>query len=287
VDVDQDDFDEEFYLKANHDVKLAISKGDFKSGHDHYEKFGHKEKRAKHPIMGLKQRKLGKTNLSVSEIGLGCWQLGGLTTISEIPITYGDVNEQTAVKIINKALELGINTFDTADYYSLGNCERRLGKVLSERRLEVNIFTKGGMVPSYNESNPSEQDLSYHHLMAAIDRSLKRLGTDYVDLYQAHGVPDSESDFDNLEKAFGKIKSEGKATYCGVSVGPYYQKGIELINRGIVDSIQLYFSLLDFEPLIELLPLAKKNGVGIIVAEPLSQGFLTGKYHKDTVFPKK
>jgi len=237
-------------------------------------------------IIMLKQRKLGKTNLSVSELGLGCWQLGGLTTINEISITYGDVNEQTAVKIINKALELGINTFDTADSYSLGNSERRLGKVLSERRSEVNIFTKGAGVPSYNESSPFEIDLSYHHLLAAIDRSLKRLGTDYVDLYQAHAAPQSESDFVNLEKAFGKIKSEGKATYCGVSVGSEYQKGIELINRGIVDSIQLYFSLLDFEPVIELLPLAKKNGVGIIVAEPLSQGFLVGKYHKDTIFPK-
>ncbi len=66
----------------------------------------------------LKRRKLGKTNLSVSEIGLGCWQLGGLTTINDISITYGDVNEQTAKKIINRALELGINAFDTADSYS-------------------------------------------------------------------------------------------------------------------------------------------------------------------------
>ena len=234
----------------------------------------------------LKRRKLGKTNLSVSEIGLGCWQLGGLTTINDISITYGDVNEQTAKKIINKALELGINAFDTADAYSLGNSEKRLGEILSERRAEVYIFTKGAGVPSYNKPSPFEIDLSYHHLIAAIDRSLKRLQTDYVDLYQAHAAPQSEPDFVNLEKAFGKIKSEGKALYCGVSVGLEYQKGIELINRGIVDSIQLYFSLLDFEPIIELLSLAKKNGVGIIVAEPLSQGFLTGKYNKNTSFPK-
>jgi len=193
----------------------------------------------------LKRRKLGKTNLSVSEIGLGCWQLGGLTTINDISITYGDVNEQTAEKIINKALELGINAFDTADVYSLGNSERRLGKILSERRAEVYIFTKGAGVPTYNKPSPFEIDLSYHHLIAAIDRSLKRLQTDYVDLYHAHAAPQSESDFVNLEKAFGKIKSEGKASYCGVSIGLVYQKGIELINRGIVDSIQLYFSLLE------------------------------------------
>ena len=106
---------------------------------------------------------------------------------------------------------------------------------------------KGAGIPSYNKPSPFEIDLSYHHLIAAIDRSLKRLQTDYVDLYHAHAAPQSESDFVNLEKAFGKIKSEGKASYCGVSIGLEYQKGIELINRGMVDSIQLYFSLLDFK----------------------------------------
>ena len=234
----------------------------------------------------IKLRKLGNTDLSVSEIGLGCWQLGGLTTINDISITYGDVNEKTAQKIISRALELGVNTFDTADSYSLGNSERRLGMALSERRSEVHIFTKGAAVPSYNKQSPFDIDLSYHHLLAAIDRSLTRLGIEYVDLYQAHAAPKSESDFANLEKTFSQIKADGKALYCGVSIGSEYQKGIELIKRGIVDSIQLYFSLLDFEPIMELLPLAKKNGVGIIVAEPLAQGFLTGKYNTESSFPK-
>jgi len=234
----------------------------------------------------IKLRKLGNTDLSVSEIGLGCWQLGGLTAINDIPITYGDVNEKTAEEIICRALELGINTFDTADSYSLGNSERRLGKALSEKRSEVHIFTKGASVPTYLNEIPFEMDLSYHHLLAAIDRSLKRLGTDYVDLYQAHTAPKSESDFTNLEKAFKQIKADGKARYCGVSIGLQYQKGIELIKKGIVDCIQLYFSLVSFEPIMELLPLAKKSGVGIIVAEPLNQGFLTGKYNEQTSFPK-
>ena len=234
----------------------------------------------------LKRRRLGNTDLLVSEIGLGCWQLGGLTTINDISITYGDVNEKTAENIISRALELGINTFDTADSYSLGNSERRLGKALSERRAEVHIFTKGAAVPTHSEGGLFDIDLSYHHLLAAIDRSLIRLGTDYVDLYQAHAAPQSESDFTNLEKVFKEIKADGKALYCGVSVGLEYQKAIELIKREMVDSIQLYFSLLDFEPIMELLPLAKKNGVGIIVAEPLAQGLLTGKYNKESSFPK-
>lgn len=234
----------------------------------------------------MKKRQLGKTDLSLSEIGLGCWQLGGLTTINGIPITYGNVEESTADKIINIALELGINTFDTADSYSLGNSEKRLGKILKQNRNNINIFTKAGGVPSYNHPLPMEIDLSYHHLMASIDRSLKRLETKYVDLFQAHKAPQSEKDFINIEKAFKEIKSEGKARYCGVSIGLEYDKGIELIERGLVDSIQLYFSLLDFKPIEKLLPLAKKKGVGVIVAEPLSQGFLTGKYTRTHSFPK-
>ena len=132
---------------------------------------------------------------------------------------------------------------------------------------------------------PFDIDLSYHHLMASIDRSLGRLGTDFVDIFQIHKVPQSEEDFQNIEKAFHRIKSEGKSRYCGASVGINYESGIELMKRGLVDTLQLYFSLIDPIPLNELLPLAKQEGVGIIIAEPLAQGILTGKYHPDHVFP--
>ena len=223
----------------------------------------------------IKKRKLGKTDLSVSEIGLGGWQLGSPTKINDIPgITFGGLDKNTALEIINTALELGINTFDTADVYSLGNSEFRLGKALKEYRSDVNIFTKAGNILG----NPGTTDMSYHYLMSAIDRSLDRLQTDYVDLFQIHNPPQTEDEYVNIEKAFNEIKSEGKARYCGISVGIHYEKGIEIIKRNLVDSLQLYFSLIDPQPLKELLPLAKKNNIGIIVAEPLAQGFLTDKY---------
>ncbi len=232
----------------------------------------------------IEKRRLGKSNIFVSEIGLGCWELGGLTTINGIPLTYGNVDSKVAADIIKMALKLGIDTFDTADSYSLGNSERRLGTVLKEKRSTVNLFTKAGIVPSFMTPLPTETDLSYHHLMASIDRSLKRLNTDHVELFQAHKVPKSEEDFKNIEKVFTTVKNEGKALCCGVSVGLEYEIGIELIKRGFVDAIQLYFSLLDFKSLDELLPFAKKRGVGIIAAEPLSQGFLSGKYGLDHSF---
>jgi aryl-alcohol dehydrogenase-like predicted oxidoreductase len=230
---------------------------------------------------------LGKTNLEVSKIGLGCWQLGGLTSINNIAMTYGNISENDAREIILEAINQGVNVLDTADSYSLGNCERRIGKNLEKRREDVYIFTKAGNVPTYDLSNPIEIDLSYHHLICALDRSLKRLQTNYVDLFQIHKAPQKEKDYEQLEKTFLELKKSGKAKFCGVSIGREYEKGVKLIERGLVDSLQVHISLLDFEAIERLLPIAKKNNVGIIASEPLSQGFLTGKYLKNHIFSKQ
>jgi len=231
----------------------------------------------------IKKRRLGKTEIYVSEIGLGGWQLGEPTIINNQPSTaFGGMDEKTALSIIRKAIELGINTFDTADIYSLGNSEYRLGKALKEYRSDVNIFTKGGNIMG----NPAGHDISYHHLMASIDRSLNRLQTDYVDLFQVHVPPKTEQEFTDVEKVFNDIKSEGKSRHCGISVGIRYEQGKEIIKRKLADSIQIYFSLIDQKPLKELLPLAKKNNIGVIVAEPLAQGLLTNKYKIGHIFPK-
>ena len=231
----------------------------------------------------IHKRRLGKTDLNVSEIGLGCFQLGGNTTINEIPISFSNMSEKTASQIIHTSLELGINTFDTADWYSLGNSEIRLGSALKKNREDVIICTKAGIVPSYTGE---VIDLSYNYLISALDRSLKRLQTNYVDLFQIHKPPQNKNEFDNIVNVFEKVKSTGKSRYCGISVGVRYEKGIELIKSGIIDAIQIYFSLIDPDPLKELIPLARKRNVGIIVAEPLAQGLLTGKYDIKHKFQK-
>jgi aryl-alcohol dehydrogenase-like predicted oxidoreductase len=234
----------------------------------------------------IQKRQLGKTKLQISEIGLGCWPIGGFSSINGIPITYGELDESLSKKIILTALEIGVNVFDTADVYSLGNSEKILGQSLKDFRSEIHLFTKGGFVPSTNLPRPFELDLSYNHLSASLDRSLKRLDTDYVDLFQAHSAPQSDKDFENLEKSFTNMKREGKAIYCGVSIGADYEKGIQLIESGLVDSLQLYFSLINFESITKLFPIAKRYGVGLIIAEPLDQGFLSGKYSVNHIFPK-
>jgi len=229
------------------------------------------------------KRRLGKTDIVVSEIGLGGFQLGEKIIINnEANATFGGMSEKDAIELINKAVGLGINSFDTADVYGMGSSEYRLGKALKEIRKDVKIFTKAGNT----FSNPAQRDISYHHLMASINRSLKRLQTNYVDLFQVHVPPKTEKEFSDVEKTFNEIRSEQKAKYFGISVGIRYEEGLEVIRRGIVDTIQIYFSLIDPKPLKELFPLAKKNNVGIIVAEPLAQGLLTNKYKIGHTFPK-
>ena len=234
----------------------------------------------------MNYRKLGKTRLKVSEIGLGCWELGGQMIINGIPLTYGDISKKTAQSIIESAVKMGIKTFDTADSYSLGNSEKRLGRILKEDRKNVKIFTKAGIIPEYNFPLPMETDLSYEHLLASLRRSLSRLQTDKIELFQIHKPPKNKKEEKEIEKLFKKVKNENLASFCGISIGLEYEIGKSLINSGLVDTLQLYFSLIDFKPTFELLSIAKKNHVGIIVAEPLSQGFLSGKYKLNHKFNK-
>ena len=114
----------------------------------------------------LKRRQLGKTSLRVSEIGLGCWQLGGELIINGVSTTYGNVTKENTKAIIECALDSGVNTFDTADVYSLGQSERRLGEILKERRNDVYIFSKAGNVMTYTETTLSEHDFSDSYLIS-------------------------------------------------------------------------------------------------------------------------
>jgi aryl-alcohol dehydrogenase-like predicted oxidoreductase len=222
-----------------------------------------------------KKRKLGKTDLEVSEIGFGCRSIGGTTTINGIGTTFTDMNFTQAKKVINSALNSGITVFDTADSYSLGMSEKRLGVIIKEKRDTLHIFTKGGAIASGEKHKPFEIDLSYHHLLAAVDKSLTRLQTTYVDLYQTHTVPTNEIEVESVSKAFDKMKNENKIRYCGISVGNNIEKGIEILEHGFVDCIQISLSIINKNALDELIPKAYKKQVGIIVNRPLAEGFLS------------
>ena len=225
----------------------------------------------------MNYRKLGKTRLEISEIGLGCWQLGGKFLVNGMPITIGSVNEKTSEDILTSTLEYGINFFDTADVYSLGKSEEILGNVLKKYRNEIKIATKAGSVLSKSNKKPFQVDLSKDHLISSLNKSLNRLKTDYVDIFLTHFIPYSDTEFESIEKAFSKIKSEGKAIACGVSISEEYEKALELLEKDIVDCIEITYSMLNYEPENEIFQLAKKKNVGIITSKTFSQGFLIKK----------
>ncbi|MGZ4463896.1 MAG: aldo/keto reductase family protein [Nocardioides sp.] len=216
----------------------------------------------------MQTRNLGRSGLKITEIAYGNW------------LTHGSqVEEDAALACVRQALEEGITTFDTADVYAATRAESVLGKALAgERREGLEIFTK-----VYWPTGPGHNDhgLSRKHILEAIDGSLSRLGTDYVDLYQAHRY-DYETPLEETMEAFADVVRQGKALYIGVS-----EWRAEEIREAHRLARELKISLVSNQPQYSLLwrviesevvPTCEELGIGQIVWSPIAQGVLTGKY---------
>jgi aryl-alcohol dehydrogenase (NADP+) len=217
--------------------------------------------------------RLGKTGLKVSRICLGA-------------MTYGDpkwrewvLPEDASRPFIQRALDLGINFFDTADMYSFGRSEEILGRALKDfaARDSVVIATK---VFHRMSDEPNDRGLSRKHIMASIDRSLARLGTDYVDLYQIHRF-DFETPLEETLEALHDVVKAGKARYIGASSMMSWQfaKALYLADRHgwtRFVSMQNHYNLVYREEEREMLPLCREEGIGVIPWSPLARGFLAG-----------
>jgi len=217
--------------------------------------------------------RLGSTGLKVSRICLGV-------------MTYGDpawrpwiLSEEAGRPFIRRALEYGINFFDTADMYSLGKSEEVLGRALKDfaSRDRVVIATK---VYYPMGEDPNDRGLSRKHLMSSIDGSLKRLGTDYVDLYQIHRW-DAQTPIEETLRALDDIVRAGKARYIGASSMMSWQfaKALYLADRNgwtRFVSMQNHYNLVYREEEREMLPLCREEGIGVIPWSPLARGFLAG-----------
>ena len=234
----------------------------------------------------MEYRFLGNTGLRVSELCLGCMTFGqGFFGI-------GEVKQEGATELVKRALEGGINFFDTADIYSLGQSETLLGgalKALGTDRDSVVIATKvrGGMNPE-GQSDPNNVGLSRKHIIAGCEASLKRLGTDHIDLYQIHG-PDPRTPLEETMRALEDLVRQGKVRYVGCSNLPAWQimKANGLAGSGAAFvSLQAYYSLLGRELELELVPMCRDQGLGIMVWSPLAGGFITGKYRRDQEDPE-
>ncbi len=219
---------------------------------------------------------LGKAGLKVSRISLGTWNFGTPNPQWGKP---GKVTAEDAAAIIDRAVELGINFFDTANRYTGGESEEILGKALKGRRHEAVIATK---VFGAVGKGPNGQGLSRLHIMQEVENSLRRLGTDYIDLYQAHNV-DWETPLEETLRAFDDLISQGKVRYIGCSNFPAWVLAKSLwvsdVNQyASFVSVQPNYSLARREVEKELQPLCADQGVGMILYSPLGGGILSGKY---------
>lgn len=235
----------------------------------------------------MRERMLGNTGIKVSEVGFGAWAVGGPASLGQFQIGWGDsVDDDESTRAIETAVDNGVNFFDTADAYGAGHSEELLGKIFAGRRAGVVIASKGG---NFTDSDGNwQKDFSGEFLAARVEDSLKRLKTDYIDLYQLHtprGVEQIKQSLGNAE-TLDKLVEQGKIRAYGISIGPV-DDGITQIEEGYGSSIQVVYNILEREPEEQLLPRAKAAGVGIIPRVPLAYGFLTGKYSADSVFGEK
>ena len=180
-------------------------------------------------------------------------------------------------------MELGVTFFDTADSYGFGRSESLLGIVLSRRRQEVVIATKGGVVRDVE--GKLRKDFSRAHISHAVDGSLKRLRTDYIDLYQLHNPTIDDLRRDDIHEAMDRLQEVGKIRFWGVSVTTP-EEGMEVVSNGWGYALQVLYNVLNQAPADELFPLAKQKGYGIIARVPLASGLLSGKFRPDSVFSK-
>ncbi|MBM7572640.1 aldo/keto reductase family protein [Aquibacillus albus] len=224
----------------------------------------------------MQYRRLGNTGLKVSEISLGSW------------LTYGGyVEEQKAEASIDKAYELGINFFDTANVYMRGEAEKIVGKALSKYPrssyvLATKVFGKMG-------DGPNDQGLSRKHITEQCDASLQRLGMDYVDIYYCHRFH-QDTPVEETLRALDDLVRQGKVLYLGVSewTAEQISEAIHIADKKLLDHIvvnQPNYSMLQRYIEKEIIPVSEKHGIGQVVFSPLAQGVLTGKYKKGEQIP--
>ena len=219
----------------------------------------------------MQQRTLGKTEFTVGEVGLGCWQFGG---------DFGPMTKQTATEIMMAAVENGTTLFDTADVYGNGRSEARIGHFLADTGQHLRIITKFGREVDVYPDKYTEQTLRQR-----TEESLERLGVDCLDLTQLHCVPMPVLKDGAIFDWLRKLKDEGKIRHFGASVESVEEAMVCLEHEDLA-SLQIIFNIFRQKPIAELLPQAQAQNVAIIVRLPLASGLLAGKFTKDTTFVK-
>ena len=231
----------------------------------------------------MKYKQLGRTGLLVSELCFGTMTFAGRGFWKVV----GQQPQETADNLVAKALDAGINFFDTANIYSEGESEKMLGKALGKRRKEVVVATKvrGRMGPGANQVG-----LSRGHIMQSVEDSLFRLGTDYIDLYQIHGF-DELTPLEETMRALDDLVRSGKVRYLGCSNLAAWQlmKSLWISDKSDLhrfETLQAYYTIAGRDLERELVPLMRDQQIGLLVWSPLAGGLLSGKFYREGEGPE-
>lgn len=218
-------------------------------------------------------RRLGKTGLNVSAISFGCWAIGG---------TWGKVSDKESLEALHTALDNGVNFFDTADVYGDGHSEQILGKLRKERKEPFTIATKAGrrLSPHTTEGYNNRKNIT-----SFVERSLKNLDVDAIDLLQLHCPPTPVYYKPEVFDILDGLAAEGKIRHYGVSVEKI-EEALKAIEYPNVKTVQIIFNMFRLRPSELFFEQAKKKDVGILARVPLASGLLTGKFTKASRFEK-
>ena len=230
----------------------------------------------------MKYRTFGNTVLNVSEIGFGAWAIGGNAVVGETPIGWGPSDDGESVAAIKTALDVGINFFDTADFYGLGHSENLLGKEIGKME-EIIIATKVG----HRDINNSIQlDYSKAYILEACEKSLRRLKRDTIDFYQLHSARLTHFENDECMAAMEQLVQEGKIRYWGLSLNTFkpVPEAEYLMSRKKGQGFQLVFNLVN-QRALPVIEDANENVLGVIARMPLQFGLLTGTMPNNKIFP--
>lgn len=221
----------------------------------------------------MNYREFGRTGWKVSEMGFGAWAIGG--------DAWGQTDDSEAIAALKKAIDLGVNFIDTADVYGNGHSEELIAQVRKETNREIIIATKAGrrlnphVAGGYNRDN----------LTAFVERSLKNLGTEAIDLLQLHCPPSEVYDMPEVFGVLDDLTKQGKLRFYGVSV-ERVDEALKAITYPHVQSVQIIFNMFRLKPAEEFFKAAEDRKVGIIVRVPLASGLLTGKFSRESHFAR-
>lgn len=228
----------------------------------------------------MRYRKLGRTNLEVSEIGYGAWGIGGKQWLGG--------SDEESLRALRRAIELGLNFIDTALAYGDGHSERLVGQVLREAGARVYVATK---VPPRNRLWPArpgigiEEVFPYDYVMRCTEESLRNLRVETIDLQQLHVWNPEWIGSDSWRRAFEDLKRSGRVRFVGVSINDHQpDSALELIRTGLIDTVQVIYNIFDQTPEQNLFPLCMVRNIGVIARVPFDEGSLTGTITETTEF---